>query len=172
MQLIDLKGQRFGLLTVTSRAENSVKETRWYCKCDCGTIYIAWGATLRNGRATSCGCDLSAKLSAAMTKHGRTRTKEHRCWRDMKSRCYVPTVRNYSNYGGRGITVCERWRVSFENFFEDMGLAPTPQHSIDRIDNNGNYEPDNCRWATRSEQVKNRRPFTRAKLIQIAEKQP
>lgn len=110
-------------------------------------------------------------------KHGLTRTPEYRAWASMKQRCTNPRVRSWSNYGGRGITVCERWSNSFEFFLEDMGPRPTPAHSLDRIDNDGHYEPGNCRWATASEQRRNdrnNRPITFAgetlPLIQWAQR--
>jgi len=153
MRIIDLTGQRFTRLVVVGRAPNkSEKDTnaRWHCRCDCGRMCIAYGQDLRREKFKSCGC-LNAER---IYKHGQSRTKEYRTWLTMRQRCENPMNGAYKQYGGAGVTVCERW-MSYEAFREDMGPAPTPRHTIDRIDGTKGYEPGNCRWATYAEQNRN-----------------
>lgn len=153
----DETGQVYGHLTVIERAPNpgSRGGAFWLCQCDCGNSFVAPGIGLRAGQNISCGC---RKCSPT---HGHSRrgsiTPEYRCWKDMIARCHRPATKYFHNYGGRGIVVCDRWRHSFENFLADMGLRPSNRHSIDRKENGGNYEPANCRWATKQEQDNNRR---------------
>ena len=155
---VDLTGQRFVRWLVIARGEPLTKDRRptWLCKCDCGTEKTVLGASLKNGDSKSCGCFSTDKLRALSTTHGMTLTPEHISWKAMMARCRNENRKDYPEYGGRGIVVCERW-LKFENFFADMGPKPSPGHSLDRIDANGNYEPGNCRWATASAQQRNKR---------------
>ena len=152
----DLTDSSFGRLTVLAI---DVKRTRpgrtyWLCWCDCGSGLSARSDGLLSGDYVSCGCKKIDQLKI----HGGTGTPEHRAWSNMIERCGTESHQNYANYGGRGITVCDLWLNSFENFLADVGPRPSPQHSIDRYpDNNGNYEPGNVRWATKKQQSQNTR---------------
>lgn len=162
---IDLLGKKFGAWTVTSFGGlNENKQTTWHCVCDCGTQKRVVAQTLREGLTTSCGCLKAEKIASARTKHGHSRssgrvraTRTYEIWCAMKARCDNPNHKSFADYGGRGVKVCKRWEESFENFIEDMGFAP-PERSIDRINNDRNYEKANCRWATSAQQASNRRP--------------
>jgi hypothetical protein len=156
-KILDLTGKRFGRqVALALHPERSrVGEARWVCRCDCGGEGIVRGSNLRSGWSKSCGCIQKEMLAKFNAKHGLRRTRAYQCWQNMKARCFYPRARAYPCYGGRGITVCERW-LSFENFHADMG-DPPPGMSLDRIDPNGNYEPRNCRWATVAEPPANRR---------------
>lgn len=132
-----------------------------WCKCVCGTVKSINIYSLRKGVSQSCGC-LRAEVTEDRTVvHGHARpaqqTPEYRAWADAKSRCFNPNVRNFAEYGGRGITMCPEWQESFEAFYQDMGPRPSPIHSLDRRDTNGHYEPVNCRWSTDKEQCRNTR---------------
>jgi hypothetical protein len=165
-KLIDLTGQRFGKLTALKRDENPHKgNARWLCQCDCGGISATRSNKLISGHTKSCGCLQRENTTKRNLKHGQSRrrkeTRTYRIWKAMLARCTNPNALHWRHYGGRGIKVCENWR-NFEAFLLDMGEVPSSKHSIDRINNDGDYCPENCRWATQKQQVGNTR---RARLL-------
>lgn len=161
----DLTGQTFGRLTairiIARRSDGCV----WECRCVCGNITKTAGANLRKGKAKSCGCLRDEMAQTRRTRHGLHSTPEYHALQGAKWRCYNPKIKKFEFYGGRGIKVCDRWRFGeggksgVECFVLDVGYKPEPKsdYSLDRIDSNGHYEPGNCRWATRKQQVNNMR---------------
>ena len=162
----DLTGKRFGRLLVTEEYKIENKQTSWLCKCDCGNSKYVLACDLKNGSTSSCGCYQREQLLKVVTTcDGMYGTRVHKIYTNMIRRCYDNTLYYYCNYGGRGIKVCDRWKESFNNFYEDMGKS-YEEHvaefgekdtSIDRIAVNGNYEPSNVKWATMEEQAYNKR---------------
>jgi len=155
---LKLIGKKFGSLNVVDfdglRDFKGDRKTAWICRCDCGNIISVLGSSLTTGNTKSCGCKAREATSQRSAKHRLTGTRVYRIWQAMLNRCRNKKTINYYNYGGKGISVCKRWE-SFENFLFDMG-NPLDSQSIDRINNNGNYEPNNCKWSTRSEQCRNK----------------
>lgn len=159
---IDISGHKFGRLTVIKFSHvGKRRELIWLCRCDCGESRFVVISHLISGHSKSCGClsrekarDRGKKL---LTKHGMHKTVEYQCWISMRARCINKKNCNFKNYGARGISVSKRWMESFEAFYADMGDKPSPKHSIDRINNDGNYEPSNCRWADKKTQSNNQR---------------
>lgn len=160
-------GRKYGRWTITAMASDvRTKQPLALCDCDCGTrSKLIHFRTMRAGTSRSCGC-LAQSLR---TKHSLSGTPEYIVWVAMRARCHNPKSPNYAYYGGRGIKVCDRWLNDMAAFVSDMGPRPSPNHSIDRKDGNGNYEPGNCRWATKMEQIVNRSAtklsFDKAALI-------
>ena|SRR5688572_24668095 len=149
-RLKDLTGKTFGKLTVVSLFSTYPAITKYNCICECGKRKVVQGSALTSGHTKTCGC---SKIT-----HGMSYTPTYQIWQSMIQRCTNPNALNYKYYGGRGITVCERW-MKFENFLEDMGERPAPDLSLDRINNDGNYEPSNCEWTFLEIQNSNRRSW-------------
>jgi len=157
--LSNLNGVVFGRLKVVGLADRELwrnKHSHWICVCECGKEKIINSQDLKSGNVNSCGCILKEKNRNRMITHGNSSHPLYSRWQQMQARCNNPNMPHYKNYGGRGIKVCKRWD-KFENFVEDMGDLPSPTHSLDRIDNDGNYSKSNCKWSTPREQQLNKR---------------
>lgn len=165
---INITGKRYNRLLAIKYVGYSPTshQSIWEFICDCGKKINLTVGNVKNNHTKSCGCLNKEMSSKRLEIHGMRLSQEYNTWSQMKKRCNNKNDKSYKNYGGRGIIICDRWLESFENFFEDMGLKPSPKHSIDRIDNNGNYEPNNCRWATQYEQNNN---YSRNIFIEINE---
>lgn len=154
----DFTGEVFGRLTVIVFSHtNKRRYSVWNCLCTCGKTIAVISSDLTSGHTKSCGCLKIDSIKKVATTHGLSRTPEYEIWGGIIKRCENKRNKHYADYGGRGIKVCERWRNSFENFLSDMGKRPSPNHSIDRKENNGDYDPGNCRWSTIDEQARNKR---------------
>lgn len=159
MKKVDVTGQRFNKLTAIKQVGFTKHNYAiWECKCDCGNIKNITIGHLKSGHSKSCGCS----KKGINTKHSLCELNEYRIWADIKKRCTNKKHISYKNYGGKGVLMCERWFNDPKAFITDMGLRPSKNHSIDRINNNGNYEPSNCRWATSKEQSRN---YSRNRLV-------
>ena len=166
-KFIDITGQTFGRLTALDHTRlEGRKEIYWRCSCQCGGSKYVMGQNLRTGKIQSCGCLLRETTAKRRRTHGQSRalpgskaSPEYRAWTAMRERCNYPKAAGYKNYGERGIRVCQEWMENFQAFFDHIGPRPSPKHSVDRIDNEGHYEPGNVRWATRAEQQRNTRRY-------------
>jgi hypothetical protein len=156
----DITGQRFGRLVVLQPTKSTKRrDIRWLCQCDCGRKHLTYGHLLRSGKTKSCGCSRGGTPRHGHARKGLFHPLYSR-WAGMRDRCRNPNHKQFKDYGGRGIKVCERWH-DFANFLVDVGEPPTPEHTLGRIDNNGNYEPNNFRWETKKENNNNQRPRKR-----------
>lgn len=159
-KIIDLRGQHFGRLVVVGFRGMRYNQATWLCKCSCGNQSVVLIGNLRSGSTKSCGClkiEVRNKHNQDSATHRMTGTRPYRIWNNMKDRCFNKNSKDYNNYGGRGIRVCPQWDKSFEAFWADMGPTYGETLQLDRRDNNGNYEPKNCRWVTAKEQINNTR---------------
>lgn len=161
--LHDLTGRTYHRWTVLGRSGSyiwkGISAPTWRVRCTCGTEKVVTGGNLRSGQTKSCGCLAREVVTRQSTKHGMYGTPEYKVWSSMIQRCTNPRARGFENYGARGIRVCSEWSeaMGFQSFIASMGKRPTPHHSLDRKNNEGNYEPSNCRWATRVQQAMNKR---------------
>lgn len=158
MKILDIKGKRFGRLVAIERVQNVGKKVSWRCLCDCGKETNVLTTNLTTNRIKSCGCLKDQKLIERSTKHNQRHTKLYEVWKTMKQRCFNPNNKGYKNWGGRGIVVCNEWKDNYQAFYEwSMNNGYKEGLSIDRINNDGNYEPSNCRWADKITQCNNTR---------------
>jgi hypothetical protein len=165
-KMIDVTGEVFGRLTaIEPIRQRGKKEIYWRCQCSCGKLTLVMAQNLREGKIQSCGCYKAERVSTRLSVHRHSRigaaqkpSPEYKAWCAMRDRCNRQNHIAYKNYGGRGIKVCSEWEASFTAFLAHIGPKPTPAHTVDRINVDGNYAPGNVRWATRKEQAANKRP--------------